>query len=207
MICDYIGDFIYLIDMCAYKHSLMYMENGFWVKDKKRLTRQYVREGTFKQDLLSLLPLELLYFVLGVDATYLRIPRLIKVLAFWEFTERLDAILAKPYFLRIVKTVTYMLYLIHLNACAYYAISASEGIGSNDFVYNGEGNSYIRCFYFATKVSIFFGRLTYHDKYPTKLINDLKELRIEDMWVNFIDSHTKLKSTFHISDSDIYWEK
>ena len=134
------------------------MENGFWVKDKKRLTRQYVREGTFKQDLLSLLPLELLYFVLGVDATYLRIPRLIKVLAFWEFTERLDAILAKPYFLRIVKTVTYMLYLIHLNACAYYAISASEGIGSNDFVYNGEGNSYIRCFYFATKVSIFFSR-------------------------------------------------
>ena len=35
----------------------MYMENGFWVKDKKRLTRQYVREGTFKLDLLALLPL------------------------------------------------------------------------------------------------------------------------------------------------------
>ena len=181
MICDYIGDFIYLIDMCAYKHSLMYMENGFWVKDKKRLTRQYVREGTFKQDLLSLLPLELLYFVLGVDATYLRIPRLIKVLAFWEFTERLDAILAKPYFLRIVKTVTYMLYLIHLNACAYYAISASEGIGSNDFVYNGEGNSYIRCFYFATKVSIFiFSSYTYHVKNQTKLINNPKEL----LWIS-----------------------
>ena len=47
--CDYIGDFIYLMDMCFYKHCLMYMENGFWVKDKKRLTRQYVREGTFKQ--------------------------------------------------------------------------------------------------------------------------------------------------------------
>ncbi len=74
--------------------------------------------------------------------------------AFWEFTERLDSIMAKPYTLRIFKTVTYMLYLIHLNACAYFAISAWEGIGKNDFVYNGEGNAYIRCFYFATKVSI-----------------------------------------------------
>ena len=84
---------------------------------------------------------------------YFRLPRLIKVITFWEFTARLDSILAKPYYLRIVKTVVYMLYLIHLNACAYYAISYWEGIGVNDFVYDGQGNSYIRCFYFATKVN------------------------------------------------------
>ena len=78
---------------------------------------------------------------------------MIKVLAFWEFTERLDSILAKPYFLRIFKTVTYMLYLIHLEACSYYAISNWEGIGINNFTYNGEGIPYVRCFYFATKVS------------------------------------------------------
>ena len=56
----------------------------------------------------------------------------------------MDAVLAKPYVLRIVKTVNYMLYLIHLNACAYYAVSAWEGIGSNSFVYDGVGNAYIR---------------------------------------------------------------
>ena len=152
-VADYIGDFIYVLDMFVYKRRLMFMENGFWVKNKKRLSRQYVTEGTFKCDIAALVPLELLYFVVGVNATYLRLPRLIKVIAFWEFTERLDAILAKPYFLRIVKTVVYMLYLIHLNACAYFAISAWEGIGINDFVYNGRGNAYIRCFYFATKVN------------------------------------------------------
>ena len=43
-----------------------------------------------------------------------------------EFTNRLENCLTKPYFLRIVKTVVYMLYLIHLNACAYFAISAWE---------------------------------------------------------------------------------
>ena len=101
----------------------------------------------------SSLKTDLLYSVIGTDETWLRLPRLIKVLAFWEFTERLDSILAKPYFLRIFKTVTYMLYLIHLEACSYYAISNWEGIGINNFTYNGEGIPYVRCFYFATKVS------------------------------------------------------
>jgi hypothetical protein len=70
-----------------------------------------------------------LYLWFGSDATYLRLPRLLKIFSYWEFIERLDAILEKPYILRIVKTVNYMLYLIHINACAYYAISSLEGIG------------------------------------------------------------------------------
>ena len=56
-----------------------------------------------------------------------------------------------------------MLYLIHLNACAYFAISAWEikhGIvmesedSRKKFVYDGptDWTAYIRCFYFATKV-------------------------------------------------------
>lgn len=71
-VCDYIGDLIYLLDMFVYKRRLMFMENGFWVKNKKRLSRRYVTEGTFKYDLTALIPLEFLYFVLGVNATYLR---------------------------------------------------------------------------------------------------------------------------------------
>ena len=38
--------------------------------------------GTFRYDLAALMPLDFLYFQFGVNATLLRLPRLIKVVAF-----------------------------------------------------------------------------------------------------------------------------
>ena len=138
LVFDYLGDAIYLLDLLFYKHRVLYMENGFWVKDKRRLTQHYIKEGTFHFDWMAIIPTDMLYLWLGIEATYVRLPRIIKVIAFWEFIDRLDRLVSKPYFLRLVKTVIYMLYLIHLNACAYYFISWYEGIGVNKFVYNGE---------------------------------------------------------------------
>lgn len=62
-----------------------------------------------------------------------------------------------PAQVRIGKTLFYIFYLIHLNACAYYAMSAYEGLASNGWVYDDEGNAYIRCFYFATKTATSIG--------------------------------------------------
>ena len=43
---------------------------------------------------------------------------------------------------RIIKTMTYMLYLIHIETCGYYAVSEYEGLNSNRWVYNAQGNAY-----------------------------------------------------------------
>ena len=61
------------------------------------------------------------------------------------------------YAARMMKTFLQMLYLIHIIACAYYKISDYEGLNSNNFVYDGNGTSYIRCFYFATKTATSIG--------------------------------------------------
>ena len=39
-----------------YKHRLMFIENGFWVRDRAKITQNYIRRGPFIYDLLALLP-------------------------------------------------------------------------------------------------------------------------------------------------------
>ena len=123
------------------------------------VVKNYVRNGRFMNDTLALLPTDLLYIKLGFENTFVRLPRLLKYGDFGEFFTRVDAkIRHYQYVLRLLKTIIYMVYLIHLNACAYFAISYYEGIASNSFVYDGVGNAYFRCFYFATKTATSIGK-------------------------------------------------
>uniref|UniRef100_A0A3B3RIY9 Cyclic nucleotide gated channel subunit beta 1a n=1 Tax=Paramormyrops kingsleyae TaxID=1676925 RepID=A0A3B3RIY9_9TELE len=75
------------------------------------------------------------------------------------FNDRLEAVLSKAYIYRVILTTTYLLYSLHINACLFYWGSAYEGLGSTKWVYNGVGNSYIRCYYFAVKTLITIGGL------------------------------------------------
>ena len=83
----------------------------------------------------------------------LRLTRLFKLPTFWEFFDRVDAIAKWPYLIRIVRTLIYMMFLVHLNTCAYYYLSYLEGFNYNEWVYNNQGNAYLRCFYFAIRTA------------------------------------------------------
>ncbi|XP_071526716.1 uncharacterized protein CngB isoform X3 [Panulirus ornatus] len=154
---DYLADLVYILDIVVFKSRVMYLDNGFWVSTPKLMRRHYLKTSRFRYDLASLLPLDLLYFKFGPISVF-RLPRLIKIQTFWEFFNRLDSVLSSPHAIRVIRTVLYMLFLIHLNTCAYYGFSVIEGIGSNKWVFQGVGNAYIRCFYFATKTATSIGK-------------------------------------------------
>ncbi|XP_026314430.1 cyclic nucleotide-gated cation channel beta-1, partial [Hyposmocoma kahamanoa] len=158
MTMDYFCDVVYLIDVALVKPKLMYLHEGFWVNDPVETRRNYKKKLQYKFDVIALLPLDLLYLYFGTSMVILRFPRLLKLQTFWEFHQAMDRVLSSPYIVRVGKMLFYIFYLIHLNACAYYAMSAYIGLGSNGWVYDNQGNAYIRCFYFATKTATSIGK-------------------------------------------------
>jgi cyclic nucleotide gated channel beta 1 len=129
LVADVIADVIYLIDLLFIKHRTMYLYEGFWIRDPQLTRKNYMRKLQFRMDVLSLLPLDFLYLhpFFGANAVYLRLPRLFKIQTYWEFFKLLDRSISSPHMLRVGKTLSYMLYMIHLTACTYYAVSNYKG--------------------------------------------------------------------------------
>lgn len=98
---DYGSDIVYTLDVLLVKHRLMYLYEGFWVRDETRTRQNYMRKLQFKLDLVALLPLDLLYFVLGTQAVFLRAPRLLKIQSFWEFFKLMDRVNSSPHMVRM----------------------------------------------------------------------------------------------------------
>ncbi|XP_023602043.1 LOW QUALITY PROTEIN: cyclic nucleotide-gated cation channel beta-1, partial [Myotis lucifugus] len=158
LLMDYLCDLIYILDITVFQMRLQFVRGGDIITDKKEMRNNYLKSPRFKMDLLCLLPLDLLYLKFGVNPL-LRLPRCLKYMAFFEFNNRLESILSKAYVYRVIRTTAYLLYSLHLNSCLYYWASAYQGIGSTHWVYDGVGNSYIRCYYWAVKTLITIGGL------------------------------------------------
>uniref|UniRef100_A0A8C3QEK1 Cyclic nucleotide-binding domain-containing protein n=1 Tax=Cyanoderma ruficeps TaxID=181631 RepID=A0A8C3QEK1_9PASS len=154
LLVDYLCDLIYLLDILIFQTRLQFVQGGDIIVSPHR---GFSLCG-FQMDMLCLLPLDFFYFKVGVNPL-LRFPRCLKYMAFFEFNNRLEAILTKAYIYRVIRTTAYLLYSLHVNSCLYYWASAYEGLGSTTWVYDGEGNSYIRCYYWAVKTLITIGGL------------------------------------------------
>ncbi|XP_062293857.1 cyclic nucleotide-gated cation channel beta-3 [Scomber scombrus] len=158
LIIDYTCDLVYIADILVFQPRLQFVRAGDIVCDKKDMRENYMSTERFKYDIISLFPMEIFYYFTGVNSL-LRFPRLLKYMAFFEFNDRIEAVMKKAYIYRVIRTSTYLLYSLHINACLFYWGSDYEGLGSTKWVYDGKGFAYIRCYYFAVKTLITIGGL------------------------------------------------
>lgn len=117
-----------------------------------------MRTLTFKLDILSVLPTDVLYTVINVDAAYLRMNRLFRLPRLSEFFDRTISRTNYPNMIRIMNLSFYILIIIHWNACTFFQISNWVGFGVDSWVYPNTSipefstlsRKYIYSFYWST---------------------------------------------------------
>ncbi|KAK1795113.1 hypothetical protein P4O66_010293 [Electrophorus voltai] len=155
---DVLADLIYIIDMLVFQPRLQFCIAGDIIYDRTVIKKNYRDSRKFQYDLISVMPLDLLYMPFGFRSLF-RINRIMKIGAFYEFSDRLEGIMTKAYIWRVIRTIGYLLFVLHINSCLFYVASEYQGIGTNKWVYSGEGNAYLRCYYFAVRTLINIGGL------------------------------------------------
>ncbi|XP_017681950.1 PREDICTED: cyclic nucleotide-gated cation channel beta-3 [Lepidothrix coronata] len=155
---DVICDICYLCDLLIFQPRVRFIRGGDIIIDKVETKKFYHSTVKFRLDVISVLPFDILYFFFGFNPA-LRVNRMLKHNTFFEFNDRLEAIMEKAYIYRVIRTTGYLLFILHINACLYYWASDYEGLGSTRWVYDGEGNMYLRCYYWAVRSLITIGGL------------------------------------------------
>ncbi|XP_068959579.1 cyclic nucleotide-gated channel beta-3 [Petaurus breviceps papuanus] len=158
LVIDIICDIIYLSDMLIIQPRLEFLKGGDKIVKPKELKEHYRNSTKFKLDLMSIIPFDALYFIFGFNPIF-RTNRLLKYTTFFEFNDHMESRMDKAYIYRIIRVTGYLLFILHINACIYYWASDYEGIGSTKWVYDGKGNRYLRCYYWAVRTLITIGGL------------------------------------------------
>uniref|UniRef100_A0A8B9EYV2 Cyclic nucleotide gated channel subunit beta 3 n=1 Tax=Amazona collaria TaxID=241587 RepID=A0A8B9EYV2_9PSIT len=155
---DILCDICYLCDLLIFQPRVQFIRGGDIIV-KNNVYRNSLQSDTFfLLDVISVLPFEVLYFFFGFNPAF-RANRMLKHNTFFEFNDRLEAVLDKAYIYRVIRTTGYLLFILHINACLYYWASDYEGLGSTRWVYDGQGNMYLRCYYWAVRTLITIGGL------------------------------------------------
>lgn len=185
MLCDGLADLVYLLDCFWFKTRHKFIRNGEWISDPSETRLHYFRQPRFRHDFFALVPFDwALATIVGSHYYWpdggqrlARVNRLLQWDAFHEFFWRVDTITAYPYVPRIVHTLLYKLYVIHIGACVYYYArqvgrnlfvffskmfflppsSWYQGFGSTPWTYDNEGGAYLRCFYFSFRTTTSIG--------------------------------------------------
>ncbi|CAF1079679.1 unnamed protein product [Adineta steineri] len=168
MIIDYLCDVLYVIDTCFVQTRIKYLENGLWVTAFRLTAKKYLHSLRFLFDCLSLVPLDLFYFLFGFQAIF-RLPRLLKLQSLTDFFRYCDrwvqSFFASVRLVRILALLLYVILSVHVYACIYFVFSNYErrnGV-DNGWVYKIESqprmSAYSYSFYYCFKIASTIGNI------------------------------------------------
>lgn len=114
-----------------------------FVTNPRRLALRYIKTIAFKLDIISLIPLDLLYAIpaVGPAHTIVRLLRILRIHRMIQFFTRTESRTNWPNVFRIVHLMLYIFLIIHWNACFYFLISKSIGFGTDSWVYPAMNSS------------------------------------------------------------------
>nr|XP_033805053.1 cyclic nucleotide-gated cation channel alpha-4 isoform X2 [Geotrypetes seraphini]XP_033805054.1 cyclic nucleotide-gated cation channel alpha-4 isoform X2 [Geotrypetes seraphini] len=156
---DYICDTFYLLDIVV-RFRTGCLEQGILITSPKELSKRYVKTSSFRWDLLSLLPTDLLYLKVGIHTPTVRWNRFFRIPRLFEAFDRTETRIQYPNAFRICKLILYVFVVIHWNSCIYFALSSYIGFGKDEWVYPNISDpdfgrlsrQYLYSFYFSTLI-------------------------------------------------------
>ncbi|VDP22236.1 unnamed protein product [Schistosoma margrebowiei] len=153
-------DTLYLLDILLLKPRIEFLDQGITKTDFKSCALHYFKSLQFKIDIISIIPLDLFSLFYEKDMARFRVFRLVKINAFWEAFEKLDQRLNAGYAVRLARTIIYMIYIIHLETCGYYAFNRWQGLGETSWtIQPGPISPYVYSFYVCMKTATSIGSL------------------------------------------------
>uniref|UniRef100_A0A3Q4GYY2 Cyclic nucleotide-gated cation channel beta-3-like n=1 Tax=Neolamprologus brichardi TaxID=32507 RepID=A0A3Q4GYY2_NEOBR len=116
---DVLADIIYLVDSVISQPRKQFVKGGDIIKDRVMTKKHYRDSERFLADVVSVLPFDLLYIQFGFKSAF-RLNRLLKIDTFFEFSDRLESIMAKAYIWSIAEHIKQENTAVYLS-CFFYA--------------------------------------------------------------------------------------
>uniref|UniRef100_A0A1I8B0G0 Cyclic nucleotide-binding domain-containing protein n=1 Tax=Meloidogyne hapla TaxID=6305 RepID=A0A1I8B0G0_MELHA len=172
LVLDLLMDSFYAADMFV-RSRTGYLEQGLLVRDCAKIRSLYLKSRQFLVDIASLLPIDhFCLLILWRSLPIFRLNRLLKRERIQRFMEQTETRTSMPNAFRVGVVVWYIAVIIHWNACFYFLISESIGLGADPWVYGAQNKQslpdgindtltrrYIYSFYWSTLILTTIGEV------------------------------------------------